>query len=305
MPQRLHFNKKWLEGAHWAARVLRRDVAHASPLQIRQALELASKLNPGPWAGEFTERQSPTWSGAEVTWKEQSEGTIVWVHGGAFAFGSARVYRAAAVHLARSSRCRILLPEYRMAPEHGYPAAHDDVDRALQGIAKEHENVVLVGDSAGGNLVLGVMQRHANDPSFLRSISGVALLSPWWDLRPNAQSILSNQIEHSPFDDQDSLQYSRSYLGQADATAVDVHVLSQPNFEGWPPVFMEWSNDEFLQPDMDILRTAFDAAGLELTVRVEDMAVHGWQVLPDLLPEAKRSSQSLGEWARKCLGLTS
>ena len=67
----------------------------------------------------------------KVTWKEHAEGTVIWIHGGAFAFRSPRVYRAAAVHLARATRCRVILPQYRLAPTHVFPTAHDDVERAL------------------------------------------------------------------------------------------------------------------------------------------------------------------------------
>ena len=96
---------------------------------------MASRLNPGPWGGEFHERLEPTWRGAEVTWKEHDEGTVIWVHGGAFAFGSPRVYRAAAVHLARDP-----LPHrapHRLAPNHTYPQAHDDVFAAMRAVVEE------------------------------------------------------------------------------------------------------------------------------------------------------------------------
>ena len=147
----------WLEHAHRAARTLRRDVAHASPQQIRQAIELASRLNPGPWGGEFQCVQEASWQGAVVTWKERNEGTLVWVHGGAFAFGSPQVYRAAAVHLARASRCKVVLPSYRLAPEHTYPSAHEDVHRAVKHWSAQGEKMILIGDSAGGNLALGAV----------------------------------------------------------------------------------------------------------------------------------------------------
>ena len=74
LPSEWGSKRAWLESAHRAARVLRRDVAQAKPEQIRQAIELASRLNPGPWGGEFHERLEPTWRGAEVTWKEHDEG---------------------------------------------------------------------------------------------------------------------------------------------------------------------------------------------------------------------------------------
>ena len=278
-------------------------MAQAKPEQIRQAIELASRLNPGPWGGEFRERLEPTWRGAEVTWKEHDEGTVLWVHGGAFAFGSPRVYRAAAVHLARATRCRIVLPKYRLAPNHTYPQAHDDVFAAMRAVVQERGSVVLMGDSAGGNLAMGGMVRWMQEGLPLDQISALALLSPWCDLREEAVSIQHNVVAHSPFSHEDSMEYSKQYLAGHPATDADVSPLLQSSFEGWPEMYLEWALDEFLAPDVAALYVRLTTQGVDVTMRTEPEAVHGWQLLPDLLPEARRSSVALGAWIRARLGL--
>lgn len=293
----------WLESAHRAARVLRQQVAQATPQQLRQALEVASRLNPGPWGGDFHEVDFGDWKGAEVTWKEHREGTVVWVHGGAFAFGSPRVYRAAAVHLAKNTRCRVLMPTYRLAPEHTYPDAHDDVCRALEEIRATFGEVVVVGDSAGANLVLGSLAR-LHEQGARNPFRAVALLSPWCDLRPSAKSVVRNTVAHSPFDCEDSMEYSHNYLGEHPSDDPLVCPLVNGDFRHLPPVYLEWAEDEFLTPDIEVLRDQMEKSGVSLTVRTESQAVHGWQVLPDLLPEAKRSSVALGGWIRGQLGLS-
>ena len=303
LPSEWGSKRAWLESAHRAARVLRRDVAQAKPEQIRQAIELASRLNPGPWGGEFHERLEPTWRGAEVTWKEHDEGTVIWVHGGAFAFGSPRVYRAAAVHLARATRCRIVLPKYRLAPSHTYPQAHDDVFAAMRAVVEERGSVVLMGDSAGGNLAMGGMARWIQEGLPLDQITAFALLSPWCDLREEADSIQQNMVAHSPFSHEDSMEYSKQYLAGHPATDPNVSPLLQSSFEGWPAMYLEWALDEFLAPDVAALNVRFQHADLDVTTRTEPEAVHGWQLLPDLLPEARRSSVALGAWIRARLGL--
>ena len=303
LPSEWGSKRAWLESAHRAARVLRRDVAQAKPEQIRQAIELASRLNPGPWGGEFHERMEPTWRGAEVTWKEHDEGTVIWVHGGAFAFGSPRVYRAAAVHLARATRCRIVLPKYRLAPSHTYPQAHEDVFAAMRAVVEERGPVVLMGDSAGGNLAMGGMARWIQEGLSSDHILGFALLSPWCDLREEAMSIEQNMVAHSPFSHEDSMEYSKQYLAGHSATDPDVSPLLQSSFEGWPAMYLEWALDEFLAPDVAALNVRFQHADLDVTTRTEPEAVHGWQLLPDLLPEARRSSVALGAWIRARLGL--
>lgn len=302
LPEDWTSRSAWLESAHRAARVLRRQVAQATPQQLRQALEVAARVNPGPWGGDFHEVQFADWKGAEVTWKEHRQGTVVWVHGGAFAFGSPRVYRAAAVHLAKHTKCRVLMPAYRLAPEHTYPAAHDDVCRALEAIGAEFGDVVVVGDSAGGNLVVSAMARLEESDS-CETVRGVALLSPWCDLRPTARSIAQNAVAHSPFDSEDSMEYSQSYLGGHSPEDPRVSPILNRDYRRLPPVYLEWAEDEFLAPDIVVLRDELERSGVDLTVRTELEAVHGWQTMPDLLPEAKRSSVALGEWARKQLDL--
>ena len=231
----------------------------------------------------------PTWRGAEVT-----EGTrrreVLWVHGGAFAFGSPRVYRAAAVHLARATRCRIVLPKYRLAPNHTYPQAHDDVFAAMRAVVQERGPVVLMGDSAGGNLAMGGMVRWMQEGLPLDQISALALLSPWCDLREEAVSIQHNVVAHSPFSHEDSMEYSKQYLAGHPATDADVSPLLQSSFEGWPEMYLEWALDEFLAPDVAALHARLTTQGVDVTMRTEPEAVHGWQLLPDLLPEARRSS---------------
>lgn len=303
LPQQWGSKSAWLESAHHAARVFRRDVAQATPQQIRHAIEMASRLNPGPWGGEFKPFEFEDWRGAEVTWKEHAEGTVLWIHGGAFAFGSPRVYRAAAVHLARTTRCRVVLPQYRLAPNHVHPTAHDDVERALNACVKTFGQLVLLGDSAGGNLALSACLSGLSSLHALESIAGLALLSPWCDLREEAASIQADLVAHSPFNHEDSLEYSRMYLAGHDASDARVSPLLSSNFEGLPPVYLEWALDEFLAPDIASLSDKMAQSGVALETRVEPQAVHGWQLLPDFLPEAKRSTTALGDWIRIQLGL--
>ena len=305
MSDLLRMPASWIDQVHRIGRMVRRDVVHATPVQLRQAIEVASRLNPGPWGGEVRGWDVPHCEGIEVTWKGKSEGTVVWVHGGAFAFGSPRVYQAAAIHLARNTGCRVLLPHYRLAPEHVYPAAHEDVLKALLEIHACYGKVVVVGDSAGGNLVLGAFRKEQTTSFSPRDVLGVALLSPWCDLRDEAKSIRANEVKNSPFDHHDSLEYSRRYLGTHPASDPHVSPLAATDFEGLPPVYLEWAEDEFLAPDVVELGERMTRDGVEVHRRVEPTAVHGWQLLPDFLPEASRSSRMLGQWIRNRFQMSS
>ena len=160
----------------------------------------------------------------------------------------------------------------------------------------------MVGDSAGGNLVLGAMQELSRRGA-LAGVAGLALLSPWCDLREEAESIVRNGVAHSPFDSEDSLEYSRQYLSGHRSDDPRVSPVLTTDMSFWPPVYLEWAEDEFLAPDVERLRDAIRSTQPDLTVRTEPAAVHGWQILPDVLPEGKRSSEALGAWVRQTLGL--
>ena len=110
-------------------------------------------------------------------------------------------------------------------------------------------------------------------------------------------------VAHSPFSHEDSMEYSKQYLAGHPATDPQVSPLLQSNFEGWPELYLEWALDEFLAPDVAALHARLTAQGVDVTMRTEPEAVHGWQLLPDLLPEARRSSVVLGAWIRERLGL--
>jgi acetyl esterase/lipase len=173
----------------------------------------------------------------------------------------------------------------------------------LGACVREFEQVVLLGDSAGGNLALSACLRVMSSLHGPEAIAGLALLSPWCDLREEAASIQANLVAHSPFNHEDSLEYSRMYLAGHDASDARVSPLLSPNFEGLPPVYLEWALDEFLAPDIASLSEKMTQAGVSLETRMEPQAVHGWQLLPDFLPEAKRSTSALGDWVRIRLGL--
>src|SRR4029077_13789738 len=113
-------------------------------------------------------------------------GTILFLHGGGFVFGSIRMYADLAARLAAAAQGRVVLPDYRLAPEHQFPTAHEDVMRVYEHLLQygtSSANLALVGDSAGGALVMAtaidVRERGLPLPA------AIGLVSPWVDLDCN------------------------------------------------------------------------------------------------------------------------
>ena len=111
-----------------------------------------------------------------------------------------------------------------------------------------------------------------------------------------------NSVAHSPFDHQDAEEYAAQYLGDHNRSSADVSPLLG-TYHGWPEMYLEYAEDEFLAPDVVELSLKLRQDQVSLTVRSEPQAVHGWQLLPDFLPESKRSITALAAWSRAQLGL--
>lgn len=174
---------------------LRADLADAAALPIPQArVELEKRPLPrdaiakvrrevvgdGPLRGEWIRSRDAA---------APEEGTILYLHGGSYLFGSPRTHADTLARLALATGRPVLAPEYRLAPEHPYPAQLDDALAALRGleaIGIPRDRVVIAGESAGGNLALAVALalRDAGEPQ----PNALALVSPWLDLTSSADS---------------------------------------------------------------------------------------------------------------------
>lgn len=270
---------------------LRRDVIGATPQQIRTAVEGVSRLNPGVWGGVLDYEEFGGVRCGVVNFNNKFERSILWVHGGAFAFGSARVYRAVATYLAKRLNAEVIIPEYRLSPENKYPAAFEDVLAAYKSVVENKGKVDVIGDSAGGNMACLLAQKCCSDE--LELPKSLVLLSPWMDLSEESRSNVLNTTDYSPFDNLDTVAYANEYLdGKVSGKDSAVSPI-YGEFKGLPRTHIQASKVEFLYTDTTRAIEKLDAAGVEHTVHFEEKAMHGWHTMPDILPEAARSMKEV------------
>ncbi|MEC7114317.1 MAG: alpha/beta hydrolase fold domain-containing protein, partial [Bacteroidota bacterium] len=153
------------------------------------------------------------------------------------------------------------------------------------------EPMDIVGDSAGGNLALcWALRRKKGDR--------LILLSPWLDLRVDGPSARRNESRHSAFDREDLREYAGLYLAGKAPTAPDCSPLlaSTEALQTLGPILLEHSDNELLAEDSVAFATTCRTAGLDITHAIEPDAPHGWQLFPDLLPEAKRSIERMRDF---------
>lgn len=216
---------------------------------------------------------------------------IVYLHGGAYTLGSINTAREVAARLAHTTNTRALVVEYRLAPEHPYPAAIEDVLIVYRWLRKEvaSSRVVIAGDSAGGGLALAMLIALRDAGEILPA--GAVCISPWTDLALTGDSI-QDKAATDPILDADSLAtYARYYAGDK---ALTFPLLSPlyADLKGLPPLLIQVGTEEILLDDAVRYADKARAAGVEVTLEVWDEMFHVFQMLP-FFPETRKAVASI------------
>jgi epsilon-lactone hydrolase len=213
---------------------------------------------------------------------------IVYYHGGGFFLFSAQTYRVTTTNLARASGIAVFAPDYRLAPEHPAPAAHDDafgVYQAALDSGYAADQLALAGDSAGGNLALATAVR-ARDAG-LALPRALVLFSPWLDFAeegPSYRAVADDPILSRPMLD----GFKAAYLGDGDRKSASVTPFAA-DFRGLPPTLVHVGSWERLRDDSITLAARLRATGVAAELKVFDGMCHGWQLFAPMLEEGMAS----------------
>jgi acetyl esterase/lipase len=215
--------------------------------------------------------------------------SLLYLHGGAYVLGSPRTHRAIVVDLARALGATAWIVDYRLAPEHPHPAAVDDVVAAYHGLLAEGtspEQILVVGDSAGGGLTLALAAtlRDAGDPL----PAGLGLLCPWIDLAAD----LAGQRPVAPreplLNAEMLAQSARYYTDGADPTSPRISPL-YGDLRGLPPMVLSSAADDMLIGDSDALEQRAREQGARLVHQRHPGGWHTFQVYGSIMPRARRA----------------
>ena len=214
------------------------------------------------------------------------------IHGGAFASGNGGDSVAFGASLALAANARVVLAEYRLAPEHPYPAAPDDCAAIYEGMLADGTDPAKLGiggDSAGAALVLSTMLRAKAAGQPLPAAA--AVLSPWVDLSMSNDTFVTVD---DPTASRESLEvYMEAYLGDHDRADPVVSPLFA-DLSGLPPLFVQVGTREvFLGEARDLAERA-TAAGVDTTLDVVEDMPHIWHIFASFVPEAQRSIDRVG-----------
>ncbi|MGE2716277.1 alpha/beta hydrolase [Mycolicibacterium litorale] len=239
-------------------------------------------------------------AGVPGTWLRPEHDTgpvIAYLHGGGYLFGSGRSHGPLAANIAVAAAAPVFVVEYRLAPEHPFPAALDDAVAVTEELIVRHgaENVVTAGDSAGGGLMLAALLAVKNGG---RELPAAAVtLSAWADLALDSASV-TERADLDPLMTRRQLETNaQTYLGSHDRR----DPLASPVFGdlgGLPPVYMQVGTEEILHDDTLRVAEAIRAAGGQVSVDVCDGMPHVHQILLESLPEALSAISRIGQFVR-------
>ena len=212
--------------------------------------------------------------------------------------GTPATRRKTAGHLALAAGARVLVPNYRLAPEHPFPAAVEDAVRAYQWLldqGSEPAQIFLAGDSAGGGLAvataIALRDRH------LPMCGGIAAISPWVDLTCSGESMTSRAAVDIEITRAGLLEMAATYLNGADpAQPLASPVLA--DLTGLPPLLCLVGGDEVLLDDSVRLVRNAAIAGIDATLSITAGMQHVFPIWAGAFPEADAAIRLIGDWVR-------
>jgi epsilon-lactone hydrolase len=222
---------------------------------------------------------------------------IIYYHGGGFYFFSSRTHRVITTILARATGFSVLVPDYRLAPEHPAPAAHDDAFAVYrwaieQGYAPN--KVALCGDSSGGNLALATAVR-ARDAG-LPAPAALVLLSPWLDFAEEGASYQTTQDD--PILPAQVLDgFKLAYLSNGDRKSHKVTPF-YTKLNALPPTLVHVGSWERVRDDSLTVAERLCSAGVAAELKIFDGMCHGWQLFAPMLEEGMASIEESAAFIR-------
>ena len=229
--------------------------------------------------------------------------TILYLHGGGYAIGSAATHRSLAYNLSAASGARALTVDYRLAPEHAYPAAVEDATAAYRWLLQHGgtpARTVIAGDSAGGGLAVATLLNLRGGRAAPLPAGGFCI-SPWTDLAGTGASIKTNATRDPMVEEARLHRYAGLYANGADLR----EPLASPLYgelAGLPPLLIHVGSSEILLDDAIRLAERAQAADVDVELEVAPNMVHIWHLFAPMLGEGRAAVARAGRWIRDRVG---
>jgi epsilon-lactone hydrolase len=286
-------------GVRWLIKRRRRPTVAAA----RQGIAVAARWIPRPPAG--TEVLPVDAGGVPgefiATAASRRDCHVLFLHGGGYVTGSPAVYRHFTWRIATAAGARVLAIDYRLAPEHPFPAALDDALAAYRWLlagAADPQRTAVIGDSAGGGLALALLLKLRDEG--IERPAAAAALSPWTDLALTGASLSLNAKSDPMLNVAGARLFADCYLAGADPRNPYASPL-YGNPAGLPPTLIHVGSDEILHDDAVRMAESLRAAGCMVQIEVWPRMPHGWHLFAPVLPEARMAIGRIGAFVDQAL----
>jgi len=243
-------------------------------------------------------------AGVDVDWlrpkNAREDKVLLYLHGGAYVIGSPRTHRQLVSHTARAAGVVAVLPDYRLAPEHPFPAAIDDAVAVYNGLLAsgfKPEDIIISGDSAGGGLSVATLLqlRHAGLPMPAAAV----LLSPFLDVTGSGESA-TTRADRDPWFDVADLHVVAAYYCPDESEWQNPLVSPVfANVAGLPPMLIQVGDDEILLSDSTRLAKKLEAEGVEVELEVWPHMWHVFQMFIRKMPESGAAVRKIAAYIQK------
>jgi monoterpene epsilon-lactone hydrolase len=278
-----------------------RDMLSAADLDrltVTERRAAAESIASQPPPGTTVEPVDAGGVGAEwvVAAGADSDRVLLYLHGGAYQIGSPATHRSMVARLSGAAGARVLSIDYRLAPEHPFPAAVDDAVAAYRWLLAEGTDPAVIaigGDSAGGGLALAtlVALRNAGEPMPAAAV----VLSPWTDLALTGASMQTRAAVDVLIKPAGMAETAEAYLAGQDPR----HPYASPlyaDLHGLPPVLVHVGDAEVILDDSTRFAARARDHRVDVTLEVWDEMPHVWHAFAGLLPEADQAIERIGSW---------
>ena len=231
----------------------------------------------------------------------RTDAVVVYIHGGAYIVGEPAGYHGIGGNLAKTMGAKVFLPDYRLAPEHPFPAPIDDTLRFYKGLLDEGypaKKIVFAGESAGGAMTVTVMVAARN--SGLALPAGGVAISPWANLEHTGIS-MTNRETIDLLNTKAGLVFLANVFLQG---ALPNHPMASPVFAdvtGLPPIMVQMGEAELMLTDGMRLATHLAENRVRMTLEVWPHMFHAWHFVAQLQPEARQALESAALFLEQCL----
>ena len=284
------------------------DIAHRSNLVVKAARPVIGKVASFQQTASGIVVSPLRSNGIRGLWMENPDPeaagrVILYLHGGGFVVCSPQTHKGLVSRLAREAKASALLIDYRLAPEHPFPAAADDALTAYQMLLTrgyDPASITLAGDSAGGHLVSRLLADL--DERGLPMPAGALMLSPFLDLTAKLAHA-GDKRRHDPFIPPHGAEWAgKSYAGRLRTNDHHLDVLTKDK-RRWPPVMIQVGDTECLLEDSERLAASLQKAGVPVALQVWPGQVHVFQAFPSCTSEANPAVREAGGFLRTVSGL--